>query len=194
MRKLASGFWMSERAGQFVFTAVITILLFAMAMQSIGFSVRARYFPLTLGIIGTLAGLMSLALQMRSYRLQRGEPERIAPLPEAAPAGESSGEILSHIPLTEAEPFRAPPIREVAAHFMLFLAYLAGIGIVGMHVASFVMIFCTQYFMAKIGVVKSLLAAIACIVILLLLGRYMNIRWPTSLMSGYYKYLSLLKL
>lgn len=156
---------------EFLFTLFLTVCMAGMAAEAVGFSVRARYFPLTMGVIGTLAGLLSLVLQVRRHFEHHRGASVIEPAAEAAAAEESD----------------TPPMERVASSTALLLGFLIGVAIFGMQAAALIFVFGTQYFLAKVGFLKSLLATGICLAVLLLLGHVTSIRWPEALLPALFK-------
>lgn len=153
---------------QFAFTLAITLCLLAMSLGARSFSPRASYFPFAMGLIGGGVGIVSLLVQIRSY-LRRNSP-----------GGEA--EVAKH-----ADPvvFSDLPLATVGAHFVLFIGFLAGIAVVGMHPAVFLMVMGTQRFLAGLSWFKSILSGAVCLAALIAAEHFMRIRVPPFLLSDY---------
>lgn len=137
-----------------VFTVIVGLVALAAAVVALDFRPLARIFPLTvaIGIVCFSVGhLILLALS------READEEHARPTDQASPG-----------------------ITQVLPYMGWLVGYMVTIWLSGFIVATALLVSTFLYFVAHLKLWQSIVAAAAALVLVLILGRALNIYWPNG--------------
>lgn len=153
-----------SRSDPLIGLGVLLVLFGAMALSSLGFPTRARFYPLFVGVLGVLLASGEMWLVMRAAARSDADAKPARPVESGPP------------PMALARAFR-----DVVPYLLWLVGYLAAIALVGMMTASGLFVSAFLWREGDVSAVKAGLGAVAVVVLLLVVGSVFSLQWPGAL-------------
>ncbi|MBU8906000.1 tripartite tricarboxylate transporter TctB family protein [Desertibacillus haloalkaliphilus] len=144
---------MKKKHASLLFLGLLFLLFVWMAVQATSFQTQASYFPL---YIALLASVLTIVATIRQIVQMRKEDNQ--------------------------EPFHEN-MSNVIKYTAWLIGYLILIYLVGLVLASIVYLFTFLLYEARLTIVKSILSTGVATVVVILISRFMELEWPSSLFA-----------